>query len=287
MAFSARQATYWMFSHLLRNGRPRSSPTNWRTLATTSEQPSTSASRIGGILWGVPVLTFCLGCWQTYRLNWKLDLIKKTEDSLKADAIPFRKDQSKQHQRVLLHGKFIRPSFLLGPRPRSSDTPTSGLFSTGGANRSGYYIVNPFLMNGDEDGGGSEKILVARGWLPKDVVESNWNDQMIGMEVTLEGMVRQGENGTYMPKNNPDVNQWYWLDASAMAKLASSSDTVVELISGSKLNDAQMGVVPKPRTPGVNIANNHLSYALTWYGLCAFSTWALLRGRRRPSGLVF
>ena len=35
------------------------------------------------ILYFIPITTFGLGCWQVYRLQWKLALIQKAEDAIK------------------------------------------------------------------------------------------------------------------------------------------------------------------------------------------------------------
>ncbi|TPX45765.1 hypothetical protein SeLEV6574_g03681 [Synchytrium endobioticum] len=252
-----------------------------------------SPPRLGGLLWGIPFVTLFLGAWQLHRLNWKLNLIQASELALKGEPIPLEQIDttlSTPLQKVLITGRFLPPTFLVGPRPRSSSSTeaSSGLFSSGGINRNGYYIVSPFeLSTGVADnptGAPLRRILVSRGWLPRNLVdEKGWDDQALGKEITLEGILRPGENGAYMPRNKPKVNQWYWIDTAAMSHLCHTAchpSLLVELIADSPTNDATFkclnGVIPIPKQPGINLTNNHLSYALTWFGLFGFKPSSIL-----------
>ena len=80
---------------------------------------------------------------------------------------------------MVISGKFVQPTFQVGPRPRSvsfegNGRSSSGLFSSGGVDRNGYYIVTPFDLSvrsmSEETGGQSgatpenrRRILVSRG----------------------------------------------------------------------------------------------------------------------------
>lgn len=39
------------------------------------------------------MITFGLGCWQTYRLRWKLDLIEKLKQRVNEPAVDFPLDE--------------------------------------------------------------------------------------------------------------------------------------------------------------------------------------------------
>jgi surfeit locus 1 family protein len=48
-----------------------------------------------------------LGSWQLYRLNWKLDLIKQIEDSLKNKPIELTETKEENFLRVKTSGRLI------------------------------------------------------------------------------------------------------------------------------------------------------------------------------------
>jgi surfeit locus 1 family protein len=90
--------------------------------------------------------------------------------------------------------------------------------------------------------------------------------------VEIEGVIRAYGRGKgyFDPENDPGANLWYWWDVPAM--LASSGlpeslkpfPYVVQL-----LPSGATGAFPRPQEPQANLANNHLGYAITWFGLAA------------------
>lgn len=96
-------------------------------------------------------------------------------------------------------------------------------------------------------------------------------------------MIRYGEHkNTFTPDNNPEKGDWYWIDLQNMAKKTNSIPCLVEMLNiNNKKNDNPKD--PIPRSPEINITNNHLSYAITWFGLSAFSALLILRSKRFKS----
>jgi len=119
------------------------------------------------------LLTFGLGCWQTKRLFWKLQLIEdrkkqihkeiSTLDDVIAaltttDADLENGQQDAHGRRVSLQGRWDRSNeALVGPRPPPKDLP-QGFLKRG--DTPGHFLVTPLVL---EDG---RRVLVNRGWIP-------------------------------------------------------------------------------------------------------------------------
>ncbi len=129
-------------------------------------------------LWAFPVTTFGLGCWQVYRLQWKLGLIEQLQDAVKSDPIPLR-EGLEEYTRVKVEGTFAEDQFHVGPR--SYDTGGQGsLFTTSAS--SGYYVYSPM----DTPMG---RIIVNRGWVPIQKKE------VVATPVILLSTLTVGETG--------------------------------------------------------------------------------------------
>lgn len=111
----------------------------------------------------------------------------------------------------------------------------------------GYHAVTPLVLRS----GGS--VLVDRGW-----VKTRTAPPAAG-EAVVEGFVRKGGRPSgWTPDNDPTRNVWFYVDAPYYIDTA-----------------------PPPELP-----NNHLGYAVTWYGLAAAlaATYGVWISRRlRPS----
>jgi surfeit locus 1 family protein len=126
----------------------------------------------------------------------------------------------------------------------------------------GLHIMTP-LKPSD----GSSAILVDRGWVPFEAREAKARagGQVAG-EVTVEGIVRlQKPPGYFTPENEPENNTWYFVDTAGMSEA-----------SGTHLRPGYYIVADTADLPGglpkggqwrLNLRNDHLEYALTWYSL--------------------
>lgn len=123
-----------------------------------------------------------------------------------------------EYRKVKVTGTFRHDQeILLGPRTRGDGQP-------------GYFLITPLerIDNGS-------KILVRRGWVPRD--KKDQSTRLEGLtegEVTVEGLLRTGEQkaSSFVPENNPDKNEWYSLDLEAMASQVDAQPVVVEMILG-------------------------------------------------------
>lgn len=124
-------------------------------------------------------------------------------------------------------------------------------------------------------------VLVDRGFVADTISARPPVDPADGAPLELVGVLRMPEHGNlFSPPNTP--GQWFVRDVPAMAAALKAPDPApLFLMAETATNPEFKALVPVP-VP-VEIPNNHLSYALTWYGLAAalLGVYAamLLRGR--------
>ena len=196
-----------------------------------------------------------LGTWQVQRHNWKSDLIAKLKYRSQATAVALPSPDAPlgevEFQRVQVNGSFLheREFFLLGRSRRG--TP-------------GLHVLTPLLRS---DGKGY--ILIDRGWIPFERRDPLSRAKgLVKGQVSFEGIVRiaRGPN-MFMPDNDPTGNNWYFIDPGAMA-LKAEIDALPSyyVLSGAKEIPS---IYPIPRQWRLDIRNDHIEYAVTWY-LMAF-----------------
>jgi surfeit locus 1 family protein len=199
---------------------------------------------------GLAIL-LALGVWQVQRLAWKNALIASVEASLKGEAEPLFAVQAR-----LLAGQSIAYAKLrlVGQYEQS---PGLLVFTTGNGGAA-WSVVRAFNV---KDG---PTLLIESGKSLKQAAPL----PPVG-EVTVEGVVHvhPGYKGYFDPDNKPGSGQWYWWDVPAM----------MQAVAGSKLDRFTLALLPgNPGTEGlivdppkVDLRNNHLGYAITWFGLAA------------------
>ncbi|EYC01061.1 hypothetical protein Y032_0110g136 [Ancylostoma ceylanicum] len=105
----------------------------------------------------IPATTFCLGCWQTYRLRWKLDLIERLKQRLDEPAVDFPVDDvskldSMEYRRVRVTGEFLHDrEFYIAPRgrfdPGYKEKSSGSLLSSDDLSSHGAHIITPFRLS--------------------------------------------------------------------------------------------------------------------------------------------
>lgn len=127
----------------------------------------------------------------------------------------------------------------------------------------GYLIVTPFLL---KDGG---TLLVNRGFVPqhrKDAA-SRAAGQSTG-EQEIEGLLRLPERrGAFANADDPARNTFYVRDPAAIA--AAKGLGAVAPVTLDLRSPVPDGGLPVPDVTLIDIPNNHLQYALTWWSLAA------------------
>ncbi|PXA97846.1 Surfeit locus 1 family protein [Nostoc sp. 3335mG] len=211
-----------------------------------------------------------LGVWQLERLAWKNALVAAVETRSTAsptdlgatDWSSIRPDTS-EYLRVSVTGQF-----------NGVDTLTKAVTALGG----GFWVLTPLRL---ADG---RAVLVNRGFVTPDQRQDIPRPQGA---VTVTGLLRASEpDGGFLRANDPAGNRWYSRDVTAIGQALGYSGLAPFFI------DADAGATPYP-VGGLTVLsfpNNHLVYALTWFGLALLALFAffyLLRDRwirRRGAG---
>lgn len=205
---------------------------------------------------GVAVLCF-LGAWQVQRLAWKESLIAELEARAAADpvAIPAAPDAERDNYLRVQASGLIEPAEI--------DILTS-IKNVG----PGFRIVAPMVL---EDG---RRILADLGFVPEAVkdLESRANSkrqQGAPIQAELTGVLYWPEPDGYAPAPDQARDMWFAWDVPAMAETLKTEPLMVVA--------EEHGLAPRwplPRPPGVDLPNNHLEYALTWFGLAI--VWTIM-----------
>jgi surfeit locus 1 family protein len=196
-----------------------------------------------------------LGTWQFQRLDWKTDLIAERQARSQGPAVALpggiEDPAVLEFTLVEVTGTFLHDREMhLGARTRRGNV--------------GFDVVTPLRL---EDGRG---LLVDRGWVPPERrdPESRPLGQIEG-SVTLQGLVRTGGWKGYdfvRPENDPEENLYFWLDLPVMTARAGLEDPVTEIYvaAGPEPNPGGFPIGGQTR---IEIPNDHLQYAITWYAL--------------------
>lgn len=205
------------------------------------------------------LILVALGTWQVERLHWKEALLASTEQRVHEAPIPlaemekiYRDEGSVEYRPVTVSGTFMHQ----GERH----------FLATYDGQSGFNVYTPLML---EDG---RFVLVNRGFVPYDRKdpETRLDGQLDG-PVTITGLARDpltSKPGYFVPDNDIAKNIFYWKDWAAMAESAdipSLDDAVPFFIDADKTPN--FGGLPIGGITIIDFPNNHLQYALTWYGL--------------------
>lgn len=218
---------------------------------------------------GAIALLAALGTWQVERLHWKEDLIAKRRALLARPAVTVADPAAiTDLQPVIVTGTFRHDDELLvGPRTWRD--------------AAGWRVITPLAL---PDGA---FVLVDRGWVPDDrkSLARRRAGQVAGV-VTVEGIARfPGPKGVFAPDNEPAKDQWFRVSPAEMAarlKLPNVAGWWLAANGAPNPGGLPIGGDAVPPLP-----NNHLQYAITWYGLAVAASviagivW--VRGRR-PAG---
>jgi surfeit locus 1 family protein len=206
-------------------------------------------------LFTVPALIslVVLGTWQVHRLQWKQDLIDKLQSrSVASPVLPPAEGadlEAFEFRRVRVTGAYRldRELYLVGR-------------SLIGA--PGFHIMTPL-----EPDDGTMAVLVDRGWVPFEGRDpARRPGGQIAGPVTVNGIVRlQKPKGYFVPDNQPARNSWYFVDVAAMSKTAGVALRPGYYIVSDAV--ALPGGFPKGGQWRLDLPNDHLQYAITWYSL--------------------
>jgi len=211
-----------------------------------------------------------LGVWQMQRLQWKLGLIAEVNGHMTAP--PISLDQAlktsadaMQYRRVALDGRF-------------DNGKEAYVFTTGEGGEAVYHVLTPFLTN---DG---HTLLVDRGFVPKDKLDPVTRVS-VSAETHLVGVWRVPDApGAFTPLPDTAHRIWYSRDLKSIAAADHLQLAAPVLIEADATPNP--GGWPKGGQTVVSFRNEHLSYAVTWFGLAAgligvYLAYHMSKGRLR------
>lgn len=202
-----------------------------------------------------------LGTWQMQRKAWKESLIGQIETRAygepgsivpEAEWPTWRADQD-EFRKVRVTGTFLHdleaPVYGLAPGTRQ------------GAPLQGYYILTPLRLTT------GALVMINRGFVPTELKNSETRPQgQPSGEVTVTGLVRAPEaRNLFTPNDDPGRNLWFARDPMAIAQARGLEPMAPFLIDADATPNP--GGWPRGGQTQLTLPNNHLQYALTWYGL--------------------
>lgn len=210
-----------------------------------------------------------LGAWQLDRLAWKQGLITRLEQRTVMEPVPLPSEVADAEALE------FRPLRVVGHYLHDRELRVVARTREGVV---GEHLVTPFRLT---DG---RTLLIDRGWLPHEAVDPAARpESLLEGEVAQVGLARLGGwhgSAWFRPTNDPGANRWLWFDLAAMAEAAGLERPITDLYL-SALPEQHPGAWPEGGRTRVALPNDHLQYAVTWFGLAAVLLVLFVLWRRR------
>ncbi len=216
------------------------------------------------LIFGVAGLAILLslGTWQMRRLAWKEGLLAEIDNRIAGATVPLPAlpdpDQDK-YLPVAITGVF--------------DTQELHVLVSVKMVGPGYRIIAPFVTDS------GRRVLVDRGFVSTEAKQAARAPGPLEVSGNLHW---PDEIDGYTPEPDRNSNIWFARDVPAMAAELGTEPVLV--IARSRTDP---GVTPLP-VASAGIPNDHLQYAITWFGLAlvwvAMTLLFLWRSRARTKG---
>ncbi len=200
------------------------------------------------------VALLALGVWQVERRIWKLDLIAQIDARIHAapaeapgpDAWPAIDAGADAYRHVTASGAFL----AVPPAFTQATTVLGG----------GFWVLSP--LRTDE----GFVVLVNRGFV---LPEQRATVQDAAGQARITGLLRLSEpKGGFLRSNDAAADRWFSRDVAEIAGARGLKDVAPYFIDAEKGN---ADAVPVGGLTVVDLPNNHLVYALTWFALAVMA----------------
>ena len=174
-------------------------------------------------------------------MQWKQNLISQISEGLKSTPIQYSKNIKKNYQKVNLVGKYNFKNQIY-------------LYSLNSKGQPGFDVVTPFqTLN-------KENVLVNRGWIKKELKN---NPEINYPKNNITGMLRiANRKNIFTPDNDIKKNIWFAVNLDDIKKITDKKfNKFIVYLEDKNIN------TPKPKKITVDVPNNHLKYAITWYSI--------------------
>jgi surfeit locus 1 family protein len=209
---------------------------------------------------GAFVVLITLGTWQVQRMYWKQDLLATIDQRVADDPhnlsdieTRYATTRDVDYWPVTVAGTFEHG------RERHYFATWRG--------HSGFHVFTPLRQ---EDG---RALFVNRGFVPYDRKDAARRAEgQVEGAVEITGLARNADAekpSFIVPDNDPDRNVFHWKDRAAMAESAGlDPDNVLPFFVDAD-DSPNPGGLPGGGVTRMDLPDNHLQYAITWYGLAA------------------
>jgi surfeit locus 1 family protein len=210
----------------------------------------------------VGIVILCgLGVWQLDRKMWKEDLIARLNARLSRapQDLPPRASWPQLHQDGEEFRRVVFPAEFLDGEEALVYTAGSPLRPD--VKGPGYWVFAPVRL------AGGSIVLVNRGFVPPDHKDpAERSEGTPHGIVDVVGVMRWPEaRGTFTPADDPKKNIWFLRDSKSIADIKKWATAAPFYIDQEEPVPA--GGWPKPGKLEVQLPDNHLQYAITWFGL--------------------
>lgn len=227
-------------------------------------------------------VTVGLGIWQLDRLAWKTALLDRIDANIAAPPVapealggPI---EAFEYRRVVLRGSFrhdkelfLAARKLVGEGDRQATTDV------------GLQLVTPF----ERDNG--QIVLVNRGWIPSDRRDpARRTESQVPGPTEMVAVIRLPQRqGMLVPDNDPARNMWFYMDVPGMREATGLPIETAYWFAADR--GPEPGALPIGGQTQVNIPNDHLQYAVTWFLLAGtlvvvFLIFSHRRAREKGQG---
>lgn len=208
-----------------------------------------------------------LGVWQIERRVWKLDLIQQIDTRVGAPLVDAPGPAA--WLAITASTDAYRHVRASGTWLSGHDTLVQAVTALGG----GYWLMTPLRTDA------GYLVLVNRGFVPSDYKVDA--DDAGDRHADITGLLRITEpKGGFLRSNDPSADRWYARDVAAIAQARGLSNVAPYFIDAA----AVAGVAaPVGGLTVIDLPNNHLTYAITWFVLAAMVAYAgvqLVRSER-------
>jgi surfeit locus 1 family protein len=204
----------------------------------------------------LPIVVFALGLavWQMERREWKWGILDRIALNQAAAPMPFDElvkgdPLRREYGRVRIAGTLLNDhEYYLAARSQKDDV--------------GLQIITPLKM---DDG---TIVLFDRGFVPSENKDPKTRAAgQIAGRVELIGLLRRSQvKRQFAPDNDPDKNFWFHVDVPLMRKMAGGTpDPVLDAFFLEADATPNPGGLPVGGQTRLDIPNDHLQYAITWF----------------------
>lgn len=201
-----------------------------------------------------------LGVWQLERKTWKEDLLSRMNARAYGEPVAVASERDwaswrptvNEYTRVRLSGKFTS----------RREIPVHGLAKPGREAVPGYFLFASLQL---DDG---SSVLINRGFVPNELKDASLRSPIPTGRVTIIGLERAAETrGAFVPSNEPARNEWFVRDVGELAQTLGLTRVAPFYVDAD--SNPKVGGWPKGGQTQLTLKNDHLQYAITWFGLAA------------------